>query len=89
MPEHKAGQGSRFTSRYAVHRLVWYEEYFDIADAIQREKSLAREIVKALAAPMEDRTDREDQSRMVRALSRDGLVSDLHRRGARMSRHGS
>ena len=42
IPERKAGQGSRFTSRYNVQRLVWYEEFFDIADAIQREKSLKR-----------------------------------------------
>jgi putative endonuclease len=37
MPEHNSGQGSRFTSRYGVQRLVWYEEHFDIRDAIQRE----------------------------------------------------
>ncbi len=42
MPEHKSGAGSRFTSRYGVQRLVWYEEHFDIRDAIQREKSLKR-----------------------------------------------
>jgi putative endonuclease len=42
MPEHKAGTGSRFTARYGVQRLVWYEEHFDIRDAIQREKSLKR-----------------------------------------------
>ncbi|TPK97880.1 GIY-YIG nuclease family protein [Mesorhizobium sp. B2-4-14] len=42
MPEHKSGQGARFTGRYGVQRLVWYEEYFDITDAIQREKSLKR-----------------------------------------------
>jgi putative endonuclease len=42
MPEHKSGEGSRFTSRYGVQRLVWYEEFFDITDAIQREKSLKR-----------------------------------------------
>lgn len=42
VPEHKAGQGSRFTARYGVRRLVWYEEHFDIRDAIQREKSLKR-----------------------------------------------
>jgi putative endonuclease len=40
MPEHKAGKGSGFTARYGVTRLVWYEEHFDIRDAIQREKSL-------------------------------------------------
>ena len=42
MPEHKAGQGSSFTSRYGVQRLIWYEQYFDITDAIQRETSLKR-----------------------------------------------
>jgi putative endonuclease len=42
MPEHKDGTGSRFTARYGVQRLVWYEEHFDIRDAIQREKSLKR-----------------------------------------------
>ncbi|RWP25487.1 MAG: GIY-YIG nuclease family protein [Mesorhizobium sp.] len=42
MPEPKSGEGSRFTSRYGVRRLVWYEEHFDIRDAIQREKSPKR-----------------------------------------------
>jgi putative endonuclease len=40
IPEHSAGTVSRFTSKYGVRRLVWYEEHFDIRDAIQREKSL-------------------------------------------------
>ena len=42
IPEHKEAKGSGFTARYGVHRLVWYEEHFDIRDAIQREKSLKR-----------------------------------------------
>mgnify|MGYP003383437090 CR=1 FL=1 len=42
VPEHKSGAGSGFTARYGVTRLVWYEEHFDIRDAIQREKSLKR-----------------------------------------------
>src|SRR5689334_24932049 len=71
MPEHKSGEGSRFTSRYGVQRLVWYEEHFDIADAIQREKS------QTLAATMEGRVDREGQSGMVRTVSRHRLVSVL------------
>ena len=41
-PSTSAGAGSRFTARYGVQRLVWYEEHFDIRDAIQREKSLKR-----------------------------------------------
>ncbi|WP_223475042.1 GIY-YIG nuclease family protein [Oricola indica] len=31
-----------FASQYGAFRLVWYEEYDDITDAIQREKSLKR-----------------------------------------------
>ena len=42
IPEHREGSGSGFTARYGVQRLVWYEEHFDIRDAIQREKSLKR-----------------------------------------------
>jgi putative endonuclease len=42
IPEHKTGQGSSFTSRYGVQRPVWYEEYVDITDPIQRETSLKR-----------------------------------------------
>ncbi len=42
IPEHKEGVGSRFTARYGVRRLVWYEEHFDIRDAIDREKQLKR-----------------------------------------------
>ncbi|WP_336071910.1 GIY-YIG nuclease family protein [Nitratireductor rhodophyticola] len=40
--EHKEGRIPGFTSRYGVTRLVWYEEHFDMRDAIQREKSLKR-----------------------------------------------
>jgi putative endonuclease len=42
VPEHRTGGGSMFTARYSVRRLVWYEEHFDMRDAIQREKSLKR-----------------------------------------------
>ena len=38
--QHRAGIGSAFTKRYGVHLLVWFEEFGDIRDAIQREKSL-------------------------------------------------
>ncbi|MEW5963124.1 MAG: GIY-YIG nuclease family protein [Pseudomonadota bacterium] len=39
---HRAGSGSRFTSRYGVGRLVHFEPFADIEAAIQREKSLKR-----------------------------------------------
>jgi putative endonuclease len=40
IPQHKDGAGSKFAARYGVTRLVWYEEFFDVRDAIDREKQL-------------------------------------------------
>ncbi|MGB7432538.1 MAG: GIY-YIG nuclease family protein [Ahrensia sp.] len=40
--QHKRGEGSKFTAKYGAIRLVWYEEHFDIRDAIQREKAIKR-----------------------------------------------
>ena len=39
---HKQGTASVFTKRYGVSKLVWYEEYPTVPDAIQRETSLKR-----------------------------------------------
>ena len=38
--EHKRGQGSEFTAKYGCHRLLYYESFEDIRNAISREKSL-------------------------------------------------
>ena len=38
--QHRAGKGSSFTRKYRVHRLVWFQEFADIRDAIQREKTM-------------------------------------------------
>jgi putative endonuclease len=38
--QHRAGVGSKFTSRYKVHTLVWYQQFADIREAIQREKTM-------------------------------------------------
>ncbi|EJL33919.1 putative endonuclease containing a URI domain [Caulobacter sp. AP07] len=40
--EHKEGLTPGFTSKYGVIRLVWYEDYPDISDAIIREKRIKR-----------------------------------------------
>ena len=40
--EHKQGLIPGFTARYGCRRLVWYEEHFDIRDAIEREKTIKR-----------------------------------------------
>lgn len=38
--EHKYGVGSKFTQRYNLNRLVYYEIYQDIKAAISREKQI-------------------------------------------------
>ena len=38
--EHKAGFGSKFTKKYNVHKLLYYETYEDITEAIAREKQI-------------------------------------------------
>src|SRR5690348_2956825 len=38
--EHKRGVNAGFTSRYRVTRLVHFEEFADIRDAIAREKAI-------------------------------------------------
>ncbi len=40
--EHKQGNGSVFTKRYGVCRLVYADEFSDITQAIQRETNLKR-----------------------------------------------
>lgn len=40
--EHKSGVMSGFSSRYNVHKLVYYEIYHDIEEAILREKRLKK-----------------------------------------------
>jgi putative endonuclease len=39
---HRAGVGSDFTSRYGLKRLVYFESFERMTNAIQREKSLKR-----------------------------------------------
>jgi putative endonuclease len=39
---HREGKGSAFTRRYRVSLLVYFEEFDDINEAIQREKTLKR-----------------------------------------------
>ena len=38
--DHREGDGSKFTSRYSLKILVYYEPFADIEAAIQREKTL-------------------------------------------------
>ena len=38
--EHKSELIDGFTKRYHVHKLVYFEEYSDIKDALAREKQL-------------------------------------------------
>ena len=40
--EHRAGEGSAFSTKYNCKTLVWYELHEDMNVAIQREKSIKR-----------------------------------------------
>jgi putative endonuclease len=40
--QHKTGTGSKFAARYGVTRLVWFDEYELIVDAIAREKAIKK-----------------------------------------------
>ena len=40
--QHKNDVNEGFTSKYQVHRLVWYEETPDISSAITREKQMKK-----------------------------------------------
>lgn len=40
--EHREGVRASFTKRYGLRRLVWYEIHDEMAQALQREKSLKR-----------------------------------------------
>ena len=36
--QHRNGVGSRFTAKYQVKMLIWYEHYSDINEAIARQE---------------------------------------------------
>ena len=40
--QHRTGEGSEFTRKYGVTRLVWYEFHADINEAITREKRIKK-----------------------------------------------
>ena len=40
--QHQTGTGSRFAAKYGVLRLVWFDEYDLITDAIEQEKKMKK-----------------------------------------------
>lgn len=40
--EHKQGLGSKFTSKYDLHRLVYVESHSSILDAVERERRIKK-----------------------------------------------
>ncbi|MDH4986446.1 GIY-YIG nuclease family protein [Aminobacter anthyllidis] len=40
--QHQAGTGSKFAARYGAVRLVWFDEYGLVVDAIAREKAIKK-----------------------------------------------
>lgn len=39
---HKAGEGGSFTSKYRVHRLVYFQSFQNVGDAIARETEIKK-----------------------------------------------
>ena len=39
---HRAGEGSEFTRRYSIHRLVYYEVFHSVGSAIARETEIKK-----------------------------------------------
>jgi putative endonuclease len=52
--DHREGLIPGFTQKYNCKLLVWYEEHFDVSDAIQRETSLKRYLRKWKLKLIED-----------------------------------
>jgi putative endonuclease len=40
--QHKLGLNDGFTKKYHVHKLVWFEQYANVWDAIAREKQIKK-----------------------------------------------
>ena len=40
--EHKIGCGSKFTRKYNLNKMVWFDEYPTIRDAIEAEKRIKK-----------------------------------------------
>jgi putative endonuclease len=40
--QHRTGEGSEFSRKYSVTRLVWYEFHSDVNEAIAREKRIKK-----------------------------------------------
>ncbi|MCC6948641.1 MAG: GIY-YIG nuclease family protein [Bradyrhizobiaceae bacterium] len=56
--QHRNGLVEGFTKRYSLKRLVWYEHYEDIRDAIRREKTM-KHWPRAWKARLINATNRE------------------------------
>jgi predicted GIY-YIG superfamily endonuclease len=79
--QHKTGQMQGFTKRYKVHRLVYFETYKYITNAIEREKEIKawrREkrvaLIESLNPPWEDLAASVQLKRTADGLF--GLVHD-------------
>jgi len=65
LQEHRSGIGSKYTNKYKVHYLVYYEEFQSIQLAIEREKKLKNwhrswkiELIKSVNPELRDLSER-------------------------------
>ena len=55
--EHRQSLQEGFTAKYGVHRLVWFEEFGDIRDAIMREKQRKGKCMRFRSLPVDSCQD--------------------------------
>jgi putative endonuclease len=72
---HREGKGSAFTSRYRVSMLVYFEEFHEVEEAIQREKTL-KHYVRAWKINLIERSNPQWVDLYPGLLARFGLPSD-------------
>jgi putative endonuclease len=60
--EHKSKEAESFTKDYDVVRLVYFECFDDVENAIRREKRLKK--IKEMEPCLEDRVDRKRKSKL-------------------------
>src|SRR5690348_12003109 len=70
--QHRNGTVKGFTKSYGLKTLVYYEQFDDIRDAIQREK-----VIKHWPRVWEGAADSSDESRVEGLVRRLSVIADL------------
>ncbi|RJG44954.1 GIY-YIG nuclease family protein [Mesorhizobium sp. DCY119] len=86
--QHQTGTGSKFVARYGVMRLVWFDEYDLVVDAVAREKVIKKWPRQWKINLIEERNPHWHDIRGICFDGRHFVALVLHRRLALPFRHG-